>query len=293
LGFKLKFVDVNPDSLNMDIASVAAAINERTAGIFAVNLLGNPSELNVLRELSDKHDLFLLEDNCESMGAKIGDDFAGTFGDIGTFSTFFSHHISTMEGGVCLTDDEELAQIMMSLRAHGWTRELPEENLVWNKSGTPFDDLFRFVLPGYNLRPLEMSGAVGQEQLLKVDSFIAERRKNAEYFQSVMSDFTEVRVQKENGQSSWFGFSMVLLGSLKDRRAELVNVLADVGIESRPIVAGNFTRNPVIKHLSHIEFGGFPNADSIHDAGLFVGNHHFDLIKEIDIFVKTLREFVG
>lgn len=293
LGFRLKFVDINLNTLNMDMESVTAAINERTAGIFAVNLLGNPSELKELRDLADEKSIFLLEDNCESMGAKISDAFTGTFGDIGTFSTFFSHHISTMEGGVCLTDDEELAQIMTSLRAHGWTRELPDENLVWSKSGSSFDDLYRFVLPGYNLRPLEMSGAIGQEQLLKLDSLVMERRENAALFKSSMSEFKEIQLQKEHGESSWFGFSMVLTGSLKDRRSEFVEFLAKSEVESRPIVAGNFTRNPVLKHLNHVEFEDFPNADLIHDSGLFIGNHHFNLDKQIQAFVAALREFVG
>lgn len=293
LGFKLRFVDVNLSTLNMDLDSVKAAINERTAGIFAVNLLGNPSDLEELRSLATRYGLFLLEDNCESMGAKIGKASAGTFGEIGTFSTFFSHHISTMEGGVCLTDDEELAQVMTSLRAHGWTRELPAENLIWNKSGSPFDDLFRFVLPGYNLRPLELSGAIGQEQLNKFDSLLSERRKNAHLFRAAMSKFDDLLLQTEHGQSSWFGFSIILRGSLAKKRNEFVDFLSKAGIETRPIVAGNFTRNPVIKHLNHVELDQYPNADTIHDSGLFVGNHHFNLANEIDHLATVVKKFVS
>lgn len=293
LGYKIRFVDVDSETLNINLALVKEAIGPSTAGIFAVNLLGNPAELHELRNLAKENGLFLIEDNCESMGSNISGVYAGTFGDIGTFSTFFSHHISTMEGGVCITDDEELAQIMTSLRAHGWTRELPDKNFVWDKSGTPFEDLFRFVLPGYNLRPLEMAGAIGQEQLLKLDSFVKVRQENAAYFREALSKLGDLQLQVEHGQSSWFGFSMLLLGPLRDRRGELVKLLASNGIESRPIVAGNFTRNPVIKHLNHVGLGDLPNADLVHDSGLFIGNHHFNLQTEIDLLANTMKTFAS
>ena len=118
---------------------------------------------------------------------------------MGTFSTFFSHHISTMEGGVVVTDDERTRQIVMSLRAHGWTRELPDQNFVHDKTGDPFGDSFRFVLPGYNVRPVEMSGAIGIEQVKKIDGIVAARRVNGAYWVERMSDLEHVRIQRETG----------------------------------------------------------------------------------------------
>lgn len=292
LGFKLKFVDINLSSLNADIDQVRSAINEKTAGILAVNLLGNPADLTELRELADANNLFFVEDNCESMGARIGEKFAGTFGDIGTFSTFFSHHISTMEGGVCITDDLELAQVMISLRAHGWTRELPQENFVFNKTGEAFDDLFRFILPGYNLRPLELSGAIGKEQLKKLPSLIAVRRENAKIFSSVFSGKKYARLQIENDESSWFGFSIILQGALSGRRGEVVRRLHELGIDSRPIVAGNFTLNPVMAHLPHAAVPALPNADEVHLNGLFVGNHHYELASQISLLAEGLESLL-
>lgn len=181
-GLKLRFVDVDVNTLNMDLDRVEEAITPRTKGIFAVNLLGNPIDYTRLSSIAEKHNLVLWEDNCESMGAQFQGKFAGTFGQMGTFSTFFSHHISTMEGGVIVTDDARLYQMMVSLRSHGWTRELPTENHVHTKTGNHFDDLFRFVLPGYNVRPLEMSGALGLEQLAKVPELVSGRQSNARYF---------------------------------------------------------------------------------------------------------------
>jgi CDP-6-deoxy-D-xylo-4-hexulose-3-dehydrase len=293
LGFKLKFVDISLETLNADIDLLRAAIDEKTAGILAVNLLGNPADLVTMRKLADEHEIFFIEDNCESMGAKVAGKFAGTFGDIGTFSSFFSHHISTMEGGMCLTDDLELAQVMTSLRAHGWTRELPNENFVFNKTGDAFDDLFRFILPGYNLRPLELSGAIGKEQLKKLPSLIEGRRGNAVSFIATFKDKDYLQIQSENHESSWFGFSIVLKGSLRGRRAEVVQRLSDLGIDSRPIVAGNFTKNPVMAHLPHVQLPSLPNSDEVHTNGLFVGNHHYDVRQAIEILEAALDELAA
>ncbi|MDM4762959.1 DegT/DnrJ/EryC1/StrS family aminotransferase [Galbitalea sp. SE-J8] len=288
-GLVLTFVDVDVDTLNLDLDLVEAAIGPRTKGVFAVNLLGNPIDYARLGRLVDEHGLVLLEDNCESLGARFEGRYTGTFGLAGTFSAFFSHHISTMEGGVILTDDERTAQYLTSLRAHGWTRELPTRNAVHDKSEEPFDDLFRFVLPGYNVRPLEMSGALGIEQLKKVPSIVAGRRENAAYFVERFGDHDAVRIQRETGESSWFGFSFVLEGALAGRRRELVRALTEAGIESRPIVAGNFTKNPVMDRLDAIVPDALPAADRIDRDGLFVGNHHFPVPGAID----RLYEVVG
>jgi len=291
LGFTLKFVDIDANSLNIDVNKVEAAIGPKTKAILGVNLLGNLADWKSLQEIALEHKLVLLEDNCESLGATLEGQQAGTFGIGGTFSSFFSHHISTMEGGLITTNDEPLFHALRSLRAHGWTRDLPPTNYVYNKTGDEWDDLYRFVLPGYNLRPLEIEAAIGKVQLKKLDSFIKVRRSNGEKFLQYMSGLEGFRVQKENGESSWFGFSIILEGSLKGKRRALVEALTAAGIDSRPIVTGNFTRNPVISLLDHAPIGPLPAADEVHDEGLFVGNHHFDLSKELDLLVDTLSQF--
>lgn len=292
-GFVLRFVDVDRKTLNIDLAQIEAAITPKTKAIFAVNLLGNPVDWEALNEIADRNNLILLEDNCESLGGILNGKSLGTFGLGGTFSTFFSHHISTMEGGVVCTDDEELMQIMMSLRAHGWTRDLPSENHIFNKTGATWDDHFRFVLPGFNLRPLEIEAAIGLEQLKKLDRFVNVRRSNAKIFSDLMNDFKEIEIQTETGESSWFGFSMILTGKLSGKRQAMIDILADAGVESRPIVAGNFTRNPVISHLPHTIYGDLSAADELHENGLFVGNHHYDLSEEFVLLKQALNTFVG
>jgi CDP-6-deoxy-D-xylo-4-hexulose-3-dehydrase len=293
LGFKLRFVDIDIETLNASPDAIEAAIGSRTAGILAVNLLGNPSKLKEIRELANRYSLFLIEDNCESMGAEYEGKLAGTFGDVGTYSSFFSHHISTMEGGVSVTNSLELKQVMTSLRAHGWTRELPPTNLIHNKTGDEFDDSFRFVLPGYNLRPLEIEAAIGEQQLLKLPGIIEGRRLNAEKFRKVMENFPEFTIQFEIGKSSWFGFSIILGERFSGRRKDLIETLNKFSIAVRPIVAGNFTRNPVMKHLPHVEIGDLPCADRVHSDGLFIGNHHYEMNEEFDILHDAITAFVN
>ncbi len=291
VGLTLKFVDISLQTLNIDIELVENAIGPKTKAILAVNLLGNPADLIRLRELALKHNLTLLEDNCESLGAELSGEKAGTFGLAGTYSFFFSHHICTMEGGMVTTNSKEFAETLISLRAHGWTRGLEKENSVHNKSDNEWDDLFRFVLPGYNLRPIELSGAIGQVQLRKFPTFLDWRRKNAKVFVDLFAGRDDVIVQDENGSSSWFGFSFVLDGKLQGKRSAVLAHFAENGIETRPIVAGNFTINPVMKHLKHAPLATFENAARIHEDGFFIGNHHSDFEKELKVVHQVFSEF--
>src|SRR5262249_6599632 len=157
--------------------------------------------------------------NCESLGAELNGRPCGTFGDIGTFSFFFSHHISTMEGGMLVTDDKELAHLARSLRAHGWTRDLPADTDIYERRDGDFFEAYRFILPGYNARPLELAGAIGLEQLQKMDALIAARRRNADLFVDLFSADDRFIIQREVGRSSWFAFTIVLNPKLPlDRR---------------------------------------------------------------------------
>jgi CDP-6-deoxy-D-xylo-4-hexulose-3-dehydrase len=292
-GLVMRFVDIDPGTLNLDLEQLEAAITDRTRLVFAVNLLGNPNDFARLKSIIDKRGIELIEDNCESLGATFAGRQAGTFGLAGTFSSFFSHHISTMEGGLIATDDEELYQIMLSLRAHGWTRQLPKDNLVCGTlDDDPFLESFRFVLPGYNVRPLELSGAIGLRQLEKIPDLIAGRRKNAKTFVEMFANHPRIRIQEETGESSWFGFSMVLREDSGISRAALAGALKAADIECRPIVAGNFLRNPVIRHMPHVVHGTMRAADYIHDHGLFVGNHHYDVTEGLER-LKTVIDNAG
>jgi CDP-6-deoxy-D-xylo-4-hexulose-3-dehydrase len=291
-GLILKFVDIDLNTLNLDVDLVEKAIGPKTKAILAVNLLGNPAELTKLRLLAEKRNLVLLEDNCESLGAELDGEKSGSFGLAGTYSFFFSHHICTMEGGMVTTDSKDFAETLISMRAHGWTRGLENENSVHNKSENEWDDLFRFVLPGYNLRPIELSGAIGQVQLRKFPSFLNWRRENAKVFIQLFSGRDDLIVQQETGSSSWFGFSFILIGRLEGKRSELLAHFSKHGVETRPIVAGNFTVNPVMKHLKHAPLAEMPNAERLHKEGFFIGNHHLDFTTELKRVFEIFEDFV-
>lgn len=292
-GMKLIFVDIDKDTLNLDVECVKQAISEKTKMIFAVNLLGNSNQYDELTEICKKNNIILIEDNCESLGAKYKDKYLGTIGLMGTYSTFYSHHMCTMEGGVVVTDDKELYEYMLAIRAHGWTRNLPEDSTIYEKKDDLFYESFNFIVPGFNLRPLEMEGAIGLKQLKKIDKMLEFRRSNAAYFMKKMKKFEDIRVQKEIGEASWFGFSMVLTGKLADKRSILVEKLRNANIECRPIVAGNFTRNPVIKFMNYDIPAPLVNADEIHEHGLFIGNHSSSNNAEVDYLISVLDEFVA
>lgn len=287
-GLKLKFVDIDLETLNFDLDALERAITPKTKMIFAVNLLGNPNDFKVINNLIKDRDIILLEDNCESMGSEFQGKQTGTFGVMGTFSTFFSHHMATMEGGLICTDNEELYHILLSTRAHGWTRNLPTQNKVANKSENWFKEFFRFVLPGYNVRPVEMSGAIGVEQLKKLPRFLIERRNNANYFKKLFKNHPDFIIQEEIGKSSWFGFSLIIKPNSNLHRQDVVEKLTTNNIDCRPIVTGNFAKKEVVKYFDYEIFETLKNADYIDKKGFFVGNHQIPLKKEIDFLYEVL-----
>lgn len=281
-GLKIKFVDIDLHTLNYDLEQLAEAVTDRTRMIVAVNLLGNPNDFERIQAIIGERKITLIEDNCESLGAELHGKKAGTFGLMGSYSSFFSHHISTMEGGFISTDDEELYHILLSLRAHGWTRNLPKFNHVCGeKSDDPFEESFRFVLPGYNVRPLDMSGAIGVEQIKKLPELIRQRRLNGKLLQEKMDGHPRIVIQRETGASSWFGISLIVRPGSGMTRQELLSRLIAAGFECRPIVAGNFAKNEVVKYFNHEIHSTLHNAQYIDSNGLFVGNHHYSIEEAI------------
>ena len=287
-GLRLKFVDVDSNTLNFDLQQLAAAVSDKTRMIFAVNLLGNPNEYDEIKRIINNRNIYLLEDNCESLGGSYKGKPLGSIGLMGTYSTFFSHHMSTMEGGLIGTDNEELYHILLSLRSHGWTRHLPQENKLCVKSDNYFEESWRFILPGYNVRPIEMMGAIGIEQLKKLPEFLRHRYKNAEYFKKLFANDGRFILQQEISQSSWFGFSFLIKDKAIDR-TQLIQKLTEANIETRPIVAGNFARKEVVKYFDYEIFGDLKNADYIDKYGFFVGNHQFSITDKLDYLFSVLK----
>lgn len=280
LGYKLKFVDIDPHHFGLNLRNVESAIDEDTVAILTVNLLGSASDLTQLKNLAEQKRILFLEDNCESLGAELDGRFTGSFGLMGTHSSFFSHHINTMEGGWVTTDNEEAYQVLVSLRAHGWSRELPETS-IFRKSGVRdwFTSQFEFVLPGMNFRPLEMEAAIGRVQLSKIDQMIQKRRQNAETFVKHIGSLPFVEIQKPLGNSSWFAFAIIFENNRI--RGQVAEALRAEGVECRPIVTGNFIRQPVLNFLDYEVSGSLEVADKLHDCGMYIGNHPLPLDEEI------------
>lgn len=246
-GWKLRFVDIDRQTLNYNLAELKKA-SVGADLILAINILGNPNKFDEFPELP------VIEDNCESMGAEYQGKMTGSFGVMGSHSTFFAHHICTMEGGFITTDDEYFYHMLLSLRSHGWTRHLPKDNKL-NESV----ESWRFILPGYNVRPIEMMGAIGVEQIKKLPQIIRQRRENAARF--------PLKKQQEIGASSWYGFAL-----LSDDPEQLKRFLTERNIEFRPVVSGNFLRHPAIRYYD-FEASPLINADYVHDHGVMIGNH--------------------
>jgi CDP-4-dehydro-6-deoxyglucose reductase, E1 len=290
-GLRLRFVDVDLHTLNMDVSQLEAALTPRTRMVVAVNILGNPAPLDVMRQFCDAHGLYLFEDNCESMGASLNGRLCGTFGDVNTFSTFYSHHISTMEGGVVLTDDTDIDHLARAIRNHGWARDVPAESFLHEKrEHDPFFEAYRFVVPGYNVRPLEMCGAVGLEQLKKLDTVIEIRRANAARFVELFQPDPRFIIQRENGRSSWFSFTLIPTPSLAINRSRLMGAMREAGIGFRMITGGCFLRHEAIKFFHYDTVGDIVNANIAHDHGFFVGNHPRDLTTELLWLRKVLDD---
>ncbi len=283
-GLKLRFVDVELDTLNMNVSELEAALRPTTRMVVAVSILGNPAPLDRIRAFCDAHDLILFEDNCESLGASLNGRPTGTFGDINTFSTFYSHHISTMEGGLLVTNDVEIDHLARAIRNHGWARDLPADSVLNRdqKLDDPFFEAYRFVVPGYNVRPLELAGAVGREQLKKLDAMLAMRRQNAAHFVNLFKDDSRFIIQREHGSSSWFSFTLILNPTANVDRVHLMSVLRDADIQFRMITGGCFPEHSAVKFFDYEIVGGILNARIAHERGFFVGNHPRDITAELD-----------
>lgn len=280
-GLRMKLVDVDPATLTLDVTKAESAITPTTRAILAVNTLGGSSDFDKLIALCDKHNLILIEDNTDAMGAAYKGKRCGTFGRCGAFSLSQGSHLSTGEGGVVVTNDEELYHILLALRSYGSTEQLPKPNKVDNKKSDRLYEGCRFVLPGYNVRPTEIAGAIGLAQLEKLPAILETRRRNAELLQEAIKDLPEIQLQKPLGDSSWLAFGLVLRDASAGKRESLVEELTRQGIECRPIVAGNITGHAVMSHLNHAIHGTLPQAKKVDKQGFAIANSHVDLTENI------------
>lgn len=275
LGLKPVIVDIDPHTLNIDPAQIEPAIGPKTRAVMIVPVYGNPCDMDAITEICNRRNLILIEDCCEALGAYYDDKPVGKFGRVATFSFYYSHHITTLEGGITVTDDFELAELMRILRAHGWTREVQNKQR-WHDLYPEFDKRFLFVNVGYNLRPTELAGSMGLVQLPKLADFVRIRRENAAWFRNALGGFeTLFDFQNEHpkGESSWFGFPIILKESAPFTVSDLTAHLNAGGIETRPIICGNIARQPALQHYEHRTVGELTNANTVMNRAFSFGNH--------------------
>ncbi|MFW9964748.1 MAG: DegT/DnrJ/EryC1/StrS family aminotransferase [Candidatus Sifarchaeia archaeon] len=269
------FADSKLATLNLDPDSVRAAITPNVRAIMAVHLIGNPCDMKELNEICDEHGLYLIEDCCEAHGAEFNGKKVGSFGDMGTFSFFFSHHISTIEGGMVVTNNDEYAELARALRAHGWTRDLVNRKKVESKFANR-NPQFLFINRGYNLRPTEIQGAFGIHQIKKLDDFVRLRRRHASILlQAIADSKIDIHVQHEQqgGKHSWFGFPMILKEGDWDDRRKVIERMEQQGIETRVVMGGNMEVQPARQTYPAIAPLPLNVASHVDRLGILIGVH--------------------
>ena len=268
-GLIPKFVDIDPKTLNISISDLKNKISKKTKAIMSVHVLGNSTNMNELMKIVKKNKLYLIEDTCESLGSTFNNRYLGNFGDFGTFSFYYSHQITAGEGGMLICNDKTNYEIIHSLRAHGWDRGLKN-----NKNN------FNFINSGFNLRPLEISAAIGFNQFKRLNKFkkirfnnrikIINKLKNSKKWKE---QFTFINPIK-NLNPSWFGLPILINSKYKKKKNKFLNFLNKNGIETRPIISGNFLNQPSIKlYKLNKNKKLFKGSQNVEDRGFFIGIH--------------------
>ncbi|MCA1554771.1 MAG: aminotransferase class I/II-fold pyridoxal phosphate-dependent enzyme, partial [Chloroflexi bacterium] len=290
------FVDIDPHTLNIDAARVRAAITPRTKALMIVHLVGNAAPLDDLLQIAREHNLFLVEDTCEGLGGEHRGKKLGTFGDLGTFSFYFSHHLNTIEGGMLVSDNDEFAELARVMRAHGWLRDVKDKS-PFLQTYPDFDPRFLFINTGFNLRPTEINAAFGLQQLPKLESFLVAREQNADFWHERLAHYESgvqlLRVPPDS-RCAWMSYPLVIKSSAPFTRRELVTHLEAHGIETRPMMAGNFPEQPVMQFFPFRVAGEMQHAHHVMYRGLLFGNHpgigpleREYVADSLDTFLKT------
>ncbi|MBL4850228.1 MAG: DegT/DnrJ/EryC1/StrS family aminotransferase [Planctomycetes bacterium] len=287
--------DVDPRTLNLTVESVERAISPKTRAVFAVHLLGNPAPVDALRALCDERGLTLIEDTCEALDAELGGRKAGTFGRLGTYSFYFSHHMTTIEGGMVVCDSAEDADRLRALRAHGWTRHLsPACRSAVEGRHAEIDSRFLFVERGFNCRNTDVHAAIGRIQLRRRGEFLARRRLVAAAWAPTRDSLADLFLpMKIEPGSSHFAFPLVLAPEAKVERGALIKFLEARGVATRPLVAGNLARQPAMRATTHRCAGDLAGAQLLHERAIYIGIHSSMTDAQLTLIPDLLAEFAA
>ena len=286
LGLNPVFVDVDPDTLGLDIDKVEELLmgpdSSGIRGIFVIHPLGLPLDEPRLARVAKRFGITLIADTCESLGARYGGDQVGKLALASSYSFYFSHHITTMEGGGIATDDDEFAEDLRAIRSHGWSRDRSDAD-SWASYGKFEDSKFLFVSTGYNIRPMEIQAAIGSEEMLHVDEYLDKRREIANFVGSRIASSTIELIgydsfmsSESSGTHTWMMLPIRLKDAKPGQRKKVMTFLNEAGIDTRPVLTGNFLRQPAAKRLfPDLEADGkFEAADLISDTSFMIGCHH-------------------
>jgi len=276
-GLKPVFVDVDKENFNISLKDLKKKISKKTKALMLIHVLGNSTNMDELMKIIKKNKIILIEDTCESIGAKYKNKYLGTFGDFSTFSFYFSHQISSIEGGMICCKNKEDEDILKSLRSHGWAKDLSNQRKL-EKKFNKINKKFFFINSGFNFRPTDIQAAIGLSQFKSLDSFIKNRNINRnKIIKKLRTDkrwdnqvsFVE---KTKNVTPSWFGLSMLINRKFKNKKMAILNKLDKLGIENRPIISGNFLKQPALRKYNISQKSkDFPNSNYIHEYGIFVG----------------------
>ena len=280
-GLKPKFVDVDINSFAIDDRLLEQNISKNTKALMMVHVLGNTSNIQKISQLTKKRGLYLIEDTCESLGSQYGGKFLGTFGDFGTYSFYYSHQITSGEGGMIVCNSKEDYQLIYSMRSHGWDRK--SENNLEKRPDTSFN----FVNSGFNLRPLEIAASIGFSQFKRLNSMIKIRSDNRDKIikklinSPLWQDQFTFFYPTKKVKPSWFGFPILINKKYLSKKKKFLDLLNQKGIETRMIISGNFMNHAGIQLYNlNPNKRTFNNAQEIEDRGFFIGLHTKSISEE-------------
>jgi CDP-6-deoxy-D-xylo-4-hexulose-3-dehydrase len=286
LGLKPILCDIDRETLGIDVDKFEKICKkEKPAALMIVHALAFPNDMKRLIEICKKYDVILLEDSCESVGSTVENKKTGTFGFASSFSTYYGHHFSTIEGGFISTNDFDFYNILKSIRSHGWSRDLDEntkKNLQIKYNIDDFRNLYTFYYPGFNLRSTDLQAFIGIKQLNKLDGFCQKRYENLKiYDKYIKNNYWKININRFEFVSN-FAYPII-----HPEASSITKKLKEANIECRPLIAGSISRQPFFIDL----YGKkkFDSADVVHDYGLYVPNNPDMSEKEIEYICENVN----
>lgn len=300
------FCDIDLETYNINIDQLKKAISPKTRAIMMAHTLGNPFNLDEVIKICRKNNLWLIEDNCDSLGSRYNGKLTGTFGDISTLSFYPAHHITMAEGGAVCTNDDDIARIARSIR--DWGRDCVcgtgQDNVCgkrfsWKLGDLPFgyDHKYIYSELGYNLKNTDLNIAIGLAQIDKLDSFISARKKNFEMLYKGLKGINGVEENlilskaEKNSDPSWFGFLITIKEDSKIKRNDIVKFLEDNGIATRLLFGGNLTKQPYFRNIKHRKIGDLKNTDIVMNNSFWIGVYPGLDKRQIEHVLSKFREF--